>query len=119
MSFTVVLSFVKSTDRDAFEARALSRVRAHKADTAPADSDDGLSRLALTVTSSSAARDLCAEANAYLAHSRGSRIGFTWSGQDGEIQTGDIVSGGARDADLLATRLGAAAKLVLGAQRSS
>lgn len=119
MSFTVVLSFVKSTDRDAFEARALARVRAHKAEEEPEAAEDGLSRVALTVTSSSAVRDLCAEASAYLAHAKGSRIGFTWHGQDGEVHTGDIVAGGGSDADLLATRLGAAAKAVLAAQRAS
>lgn len=121
MPFTITLHFLSVHDRDLFEERVVPHLRARVVDP-PADESaeaQGYERLALAVTSPSAARDVVRRAGGFVSHLRGGRIVFAWENAEGERQFGEIVSGEARDADLLSMRVGAASKALLDAEKAS
>ena len=121
MPFTIMLDFATEPDLAAFLQRILPRVRGQQADTpAPADEGDGprLFRTGLTVTSQSAARELCHLLVSFLAHSKTGRISLEWRGVDGQPHRGVVEGGSAREAEILAVRLGAAAKAHLDQEKS-
>lgn len=121
MAFTMTLAFATEHDRDAFVERALPRTRAHQVEQpealAPAEPDD-LHRISVAVTSPSAARDLCHQIVAFLAHAKNTRVDVRWIGADGQPQVGDVNAGTAREGELLAMRVGAAAKTRLDAEKT-
>ncbi len=120
MAFVMTLAFATEHDREDFVARALPRTRAHQVDLpeGEASEDDGMHRLAVAVTSPSAARDLCHQIVAFLAHAKNTRVDMRWSGVDSEPQVGEVNAGAAREAEILAMRVGAAAKAHLDAERA-
>lgn len=112
MPFVITLGFATEHDRNEFAERVAPKVRGHETEeglTAPAEGD-GLQRLGIAVTSQSAARDLCHQIVAFLAHSKTGRVTVSWPGVGGEPQSAQVSAGAARDAETLAVRLGAAAK---------
>ena len=121
MPFTLTLSFVRDHDRQLFEERVVPKLRGALVEP-PADPEadaQGYHRLAVAVTSPSAAREVCRHALGFLAHAKNVRIVFSWAGPDGSAQFGDLNAGEGRDAELLAMRIGAAAKAVLDAERNA
>lgn len=120
MPFTITLHFVSAHDRDAFAERVAPRLRGQIVDP-PADEvaeAEGYHRIAVSVTSPSAAKDTCSQAFGFLAHMKNARIAFRWPLLDGDVQYGEITSGAGREADLLSVRLGAAAKAALDAEKA-
>ncbi len=120
MPFTVTLSFIRDHDRQLFEERVIPKLRGSLVEP-PEDADaaaQGYHRLAIAVTSPSAARDVCRHALGFLAHIKNGRIIFRWTGADGSVQFGDLNAGEGRDAELLSMRIGAAAKAALDAERA-
>lgn len=119
MVFGITLHFTTDHDLDLFVDRVVPRVRGRLVEP-PADEtaeSEGYKRLAVAVTSASAARDLCSHAFGFLTHLKGARIVFAWNGLDGVRQFGEIESGQSRDAELLSIRLGSAAKAALDGAR--
>jgi hypothetical protein len=121
MAFTITLSFIREHDQELFLERVAPRLRGHLVDP-PADEvadAEGYHRVALSVTSPSAAREVCQHAFGFLAHAKNARIIFSWAGADGQVHYGDLNAGQGRDAELLAMRVGAAAKACLDAEREA
>jgi hypothetical protein len=121
MSFELTLHFITEHDRDAFVERVVPHLRGHLVEPPPDEDAEaqGYHRIAIAVTSPSAARDVCAQAFGFLAHMKNARIVFAWTGVDGERQFGEIASGEGRNADLMSVRVGAAAKAVLDAEKAA
>ena len=119
MQFPITLHFVTVHDLELFRERVVPRLRGHIVDSPPDEmaGAQGYHRLTIAVSSPSAAQDVCRQAFGFLAHLKKARIVFAWPTPGGETQYGEIVSGEARDADLLSTRLGAAAKAYLDAAK--
>jgi hypothetical protein len=121
MPFSITLHFVSDHDRDLFVERVAPRVRGHLVDP-PADETadaEGYQRIAVAVTSQTAARDLCHLAFGFLAHMKNARIVFRWPISGGETQYGEVASGEGRDANLLSVRVGTAAKAFLDAEKEA
>ncbi len=123
MAFTMTLAFATEHDRDSFLERTLPRTRAHQVDVpggAPPEEPDGMYRLSVAVTSPSAARDLCHHIVAFLAHAKNTRVDVQWTGTDGQPQVGEVNAGTGREreAEILAMRVGSAAKAHLEAERA-
>ncbi len=112
MPFTITLGFAAEHDRDAFIEKVVPKVRGHAADPAPGEEGDALHKTAVAVTSQTAAKELCHLIVAFLAHSKSSRVVLIWPGAGGEPQAGEVNAGtgAAREAEVLAMRLGPAAK---------
>ena len=111
MAFVFNVGFATEHDKDSFVEKVVPRVRAQQTDAAPVEGEgDGLHRVGLAVTSQSAAKDVCHQIVAFLAHAKNSRVTVSWTGPDGQAQAGDINAGTAGDAEVVAMRLGAAAK---------
>ncbi len=121
MPFTITLHFVSDHDRDLFVERVAPRVRGHLVDPPADDVADaqGYERVAIAVTSQSAARDLCHLAFGFLAHMKNARIVFRWPVSGGETQYAEVASGEGRDANLLSVRVGAAAKAFLDEEKEA
>jgi hypothetical protein len=121
MAFAITLAFVREHDRALFLERVAPRLRGHLTDVPPDEVADaqGYHRIAVAVTSQSAAKEVCRQAFGFLAHAKNARILFSWSGADGETCYGDLNAGAGRDAELLAIRVGAAAKSALDDDRPS
>lgn len=120
MSFILTLSFIRDHDRQLFEERVVPKLRGTLVEP-PEDAEaeaQGYHRLAVSVTSPSAARDVCRHALGFLSHIKNGRIIFSWTGADGSAQFGDLNAGEGRDAELLAMRIGAAAKAACDAGRA-
>jgi hypothetical protein len=113
MSFDIRLAFGTAHERDDFAERSLPRVRGQRVESAEDDAEGQMPSLRVSVGSPSAARDVCHQVVSFLAHSKGSRISVYWTGADQSEQSGEIGTGGARDAEIVALRLGAAAKAAL------
>jgi hypothetical protein len=121
MAFTFNVGFATEHDRDAFVERVLPRVRAQQTEPAAVAeaAEDGLHRMGLTVTSQSAAKEVCHQIVAFLAHAKNSRVTLEWTGADGQPQSGDVAAGSAKDAEIVAMRLGAAAKAQVDAEKTN
>jgi hypothetical protein len=119
MAFVITLGFATEQDRDAFNERILPKVYGKAADpVVPEGEPDGLHRTAVAVTSQTAARDVCHQTVAFLAHSKNDQVILTWTGADGNAHSGDVTGKSARDAEFLAVRVGAAAKAHLDKEKS-
>ena len=111
MAFVITLGFATEHDRDSFAERILPKIYGKAADpVVPEGEPDGLHRTAISVTSQTAAREVCHQTVAFLAHSKNDQVLLSWSGADGNTHSGDVTGKSARDAELLAVRVGAAAK---------
>jgi len=120
MSFVITVGFATEHDRAAFVEKTVPKIRGHLTDapTPEEGAEDGLHRVGLAVTSQSAAKDLCHQIVAFLAHSKTGRVTVGWTGMAGEAQVGEVNAGAARDAEILAMRLGTAAKAHLDAEKA-
>ena len=116
MPFVMTLGFATETDRDEFIEKTLPRVRGQQVDP-PAAEEDGVFRLGVSVTSQTAARDLCHQIVGFLAHSKKDQVTVSWNGGDGHTQSGTITGESARDAEVLSVRVGAAAKAQVDAEK--
>jgi len=119
MPFTITLGFATEHDHAEFVDRIVPKVRGHLVEPAAVDdaAAEAAHRLGIAVTSPTAARDLCHQIVAFLAHAKNSRVNVSWPGVGGETQTGDVNAGAARDAEILAVRIGAGAKAHLDAEK--
>ncbi|MBM3494185.1 MAG: hypothetical protein FJX72_07680 [Armatimonadetes bacterium] len=120
MAFTMTLAFVREHDKQLFLERVVPRLRGHLTEAPPDETADaqGYQRIAIAVTSQSAAKEVCRQAFGFLAHLKNSRILFSWVGADGETCYGDLNAGEGRDEELLSLRVGAAAKTATGADKA-
>ncbi|HXG24525.1 MAG TPA: hypothetical protein VNJ09_08240 [Chthonomonadales bacterium] len=120
MAFVIGLAFATEQDRADFVERIMPRVRGKEAEPPrPEGEEDGLHWMGIAVTSQSAARDLCHQLVAFLAHSKKTRVDVTWRSADGQLQTGQVTAEAAREAEILSVRLGAAAKAHLDAEKNA
>src|SRR5438067_4935984 len=121
MPFVITAGFATEPDRDAFVERVIPKVRGHQTDPAAPETGegDGLHRVGIAVTSQSAARDVCHQVVAFLAHSKSTRVTLTWPGAGGETQAGEINAGttATRDAEIAAMRVGPAAKAYMDGEK--
>jgi len=118
MAFVITLGFATEHNRDAFIERTLPRIRGHQADPMSLGDEGGsLHTVGVGVTSQSAARDVCHQIVAFLAHTKSVQVNAAWLGADGEPQYGTVTAGAAREAETLAVRVGAAAKARLDAEK--
>lgn len=113
MRFEIKLAFGTAHERDDFAERIVPRLRGQRLPREEDDAEGLPPSLRVAVGSVSAAKDLCHQVVAFLSHSKGSRVDLFWPGQSGSEQRGEIGAGGARDAEMVALRLGAAAKATL------
>ncbi len=118
MPFALTLGFATEHDRDDFVEKILPKVRGQQMDP-PKTEEDGLYRIAVSVTSPSAARDLCHQVVAFLAHSKKDRVIVEWQGVDGQAHSGRVTGESARDAEILAVRVSAAAKAHLDDEKTA
>src|SRR5690349_15291413 len=101
MPFTLTLGFATEHDRDEFVERILPKVRGQQAEPPARDGEpDTLHRTAVTVTSPSAARDVCHQVVAFLAHSKKDFVNVEWSGADGQSHSGVVSGESAKDAEI-------------------
>jgi len=111
MAFVISLGFATEQAKEAFVEKALPKARGRQVDPPAVEGEaEGLHRIAVAVTSQSAARDLCHLLVSFLSHDKSARIDVAWTGMDGQRHVGEVTGGAARDAEILAVRLGAAAK---------
>lgn len=121
MAFVIGVGFATEHDRQDFLERALPRLRGHQTDPpaiAPT-TDSPLHWVGVAVTSPSAARDLCHQLVSFLAKAKNERVNVVWQGADGEPQIGEAASGAAREAEVLAVRLGASAKAHIDGEKAA
>src|SRR2546423_5628514 len=109
MAFVVTLGFATEHDKNSFEEKTLPKVRGHQVDPPETSEESGLFRVAVSVTSPSAAREVCHLVVAFLAHSKNDFVNVEWIGADGSAQSGLVSGKAARDAELVSVRVGAAA----------
>ena len=119
MPFVFSVGFATEHDKQEFETRTAPKVRGQQVDPPAADGVEGLYRVGLAVTSQSAAKEACHLLLALLAHAKNSRVTLHWTGADGQPQTGQVEAGQPKDAEVLAMRLGAAAKAAVDAEKAS
>src|SRR5438552_6785303 len=95
MPFVMTAGFATEHDRDAFVERVIPKVRGHQTEPAAPESEEGegVHRVGIAVTSQSAARDICHQVVAFLAHSKSTRVTLSWPGAGGEPQSGDVNGG--------------------------
>lgn len=112
MAFVINLGFATEQAKEAFTAKTLPKVRGRAVDIPAVEGEEagGLHRIGVAVTSPTAARDLCHLLVSFLAHDKSARIDVSWVGVDGQTHVGEVAGGSTRDAEILAVRLGAAAK---------
>ena len=119
MAFVITLGFATEQDRDSFVERIAPKIYGKPADpVVPEGEPDGLHRTALAVTSQTAARDVCHQTVAFLAHSKNDQVLLSWTGADGNTHSGEVTGKSARDAELLSVRVGAAAKAFIDREKS-
>lgn len=118
MPFALTLGFATEHDKDEFVERIVPKVRGKLMDAVSPEEPDGLDRIAMEVTSHTAARDLCHQVVAFLAHSKKDRVILEWRGADGSAQSGLVTGESARDAEIVAVRVGAAAKAEIDAGKA-
>jgi hypothetical protein len=120
MPFVFTLGFATEADKTRFVERILPRLRATPTDAAGEPQTEGpaVHHLSLSVTSQSAAKETCHHLLAFLAHVKNSRVTVEWTGADGQTQNGEVQAGTPRDAEVLAMRLGQAAKTHMDSERA-
>jgi hypothetical protein len=120
MPFVISVGFATEHDRDDFEEKILPKIRGHKAEPPQVEGaeKDALYRIGVAVTSQTAAKDLCHQIVGFLAHAKNSRVDVAWIGADGQLQVGEVNAGAAREAEILAVRVGASAKAHMDAEKA-
>jgi hypothetical protein len=120
MPFVIDFGFATEHDKQSFAERALPKLRCQLLEDGGESAEgNGLYRLSVSVTSQSAARDICHQIVSFLAHSKKDRVTLSWKGLDGSEQTGEVVGEAPRDAEILAVRVGTAAKAHLDQEKSA
>lgn len=121
MEFTLTLSFATEHVRDAFAEHEMQKARGRAVEPAAATPDEGPApaRVAVAVKSPTAAKDVCRLIESFLRNRKDTRVDVIWTDAAGAEQTGRIVAGSPRDADLLAMRIGAVAKSVIDRERAA
>ena len=111
MPFVITLAFATEHDLEAFREKILPRLRGAESDPeGDAGDPPGLFRVGVSVTSHSAARDVCHQLNAFLVKAQNDRVNVYWTGTDGKQQMGEARGNAPREAEVLSVRVGAAAK---------
>lgn len=119
MSFVITLAFATEHDREAFKERILPRLRGSEVDPeGDAGDPPGLYRVGVSVTSHTAARDVCHQLNSFLAKAQKDRVDVSWKGADGKRQAGEASGNAPKEAEILSVRVGAAAKARLDEERA-
>jgi len=113
MAYTVTLGFDTPKGAEEFAEKVAPRIHGKWVDVPDDMAGDGAHRLAVAVSSPTAAREVCHSVVAFLSHGKGSRVDILWRGADGSVQMTSVDAGSPRDAEVLATRIGMAAKAVL------
>jgi hypothetical protein len=119
MAFVFSVGFATEHDKQEFENKIAPKVRGKQVDPPDAEGTEGLHRVGLAVTSQSAAKEACHLLVAFLAHAKNSRVTLLWNASDGQPQVADVEAGQQRDAEVLAMRLGAAAKAAMDAEKAA
>ncbi|HSV72861.1 MAG TPA: hypothetical protein VLH79_03785 [Chthonomonadales bacterium] len=110
MAVVVALTFAAAHERQAFAERMLPKMHVPQAPPMD-DAEEAADRtLRVEVGSAQAAKNVCRQCLAFLAHSKNGRVDVSWPGPDGNEQYGRVVAGSTRDADVLAIRLAAAVR---------
>ena len=117
MPFVMTLGFATEQDKESFVERILPKLRGQEAEPTVPEEEDGLQRLGVAVTSPSAARDICHQLVAFLAHSKNDSVSVAWKGADGSEHNGLVTGSAARDAEILSVRVGEAAKAHIDAEK--
>ncbi len=113
MSFLITLRFATENEKEAFMELGVPKVRGHLVELPAPEGEEAsaaVPRLGITVTSASAARDLCHQLVAFQAHKKGGLVEVVWTGADGSEQVGQVDPASAKEAEILAVRLAAAVK---------
>jgi len=118
MAFVLTLGFAEH-DKNNFEEKTLPKVRGHQSNAPASTEESGLYRVSVAVTSPSAAREVCHLLVAFLAHSKHDFVNVEWTGADGSAQIGQVSGKAARDAEVVAVRVGAAAKAHLDQEKEA
>ncbi len=120
MPFVISVGFATEHDRDDFEEKILPKIHGHKAEPPQREGaeKDTLHRVGVAVTSQTAAKELCYQIVGFLSHAKNSRVDVSWIGADGQWQVGEVNAGAAREAEILAVRVGAAAKAHMDAEKA-
>src|SRR5579884_2587076 len=112
MSFPLRIGFLSESAYGDFVTRFLPRLpgtRLEPQQPEPAGDESAFRHLALVaVSSATAAKDLCHQLNAFLAHHKNSGIRLEWEGADGTVQTAQLTANAAKESEIVALRLGAA-----------
>jgi hypothetical protein len=111
MSLSVRIGFLHENARADFVARFLPKLPGSRL-TAEETADEGEEaaypyHVTLDVSSPTAARDLCRQFVAFLSHHKNSGLHVEWPDHEGKPQTSQLAGTAAKDAELLAVRLGA------------
>lgn len=118
MPFVMTLGFATEQDKEQFVERILPKLRGQESEPSKPEEDDGLQRVGVAVTSPSAARDICHQLVAFLAHSKNDSVSVFWQGADGSTHNGLVTGSSARDAEILSVRVGEAAKTHIDAEKT-
>jgi hypothetical protein len=119
MAFTFTLGFATEHDKADFEEKIVPKIRGQKVDAPATEEGQGLYWVGLSVTSQSAAKEVCHMILAFLAHSKSSRVTVEWTGADGHAQVGEVEAGTPKGAEVLAMRVGTAAKAHLDSEKAA
>ena len=117
MPFDTTLEFGTTAQKEAFTNEFGSRVRGIVSDATGEDAELAERSVTVTVTSPSAAKEVCSLVLAFLAHQSNSQVNLTWQGANGQPQHGEIATGGQKDAEVIAMRLSGAAKGKIDAEK--
>lgn len=113
MAYIVTLGFDTPKGAGEFVEKVAPRIHGKLVDV-PADmAGDGAHRLSVAVSSPTAAREVCHSVVAFLSHAKGARVDIFWHAADGSVQTAPVDATAKGDAEVLATRIGMAAKVAL------
>lgn len=125
MPFQARIGFMTENGLQEFREKSLPRLPGCKpveedanakagSETPPAESEEGESAfndwLALSISSPTAARDLCHQLMAFLNHARQNAVRLEWVGGDGSTQSAQIRGQLTRDLEIAAMRLSTSVK---------
>jgi hypothetical protein len=117
MAFQARIGFVSESQMTDFTARFLPRVPGCRveAEETPEEPDEASENaythwLTLSITSPTAARDLCHQLTAFITHLKKGGALLEWKSAEGATQTGQLSTSAIRDAEIVAMRLSASVK---------
>ncbi|HZO92052.1 MAG TPA: hypothetical protein VFB38_27285 [Chthonomonadaceae bacterium] len=125
MPFEARLGFTNENNRRDFAEKLLPKLpgcRVVTEDTPAPDAEDTgayTDWLRLTISSPTAARDLCHQLMAFLSHHKQSGVLLQWQGGDGTPQSAQLSGQSQRDAEVVAMRLSTAVKALNDAERAA